>query len=143
MACMEARQALGWSRADLAATVGIRELLVAEFERGAAYLDINDLVAIKATLEAAGAHFRDSPPVITAHQSMGARAMLGWSRKMLARRAGVAERTLSDFERQARRPHSNNLAAIAGALESAGIEFIAENGGGPGVRLRHGLALQV
>jgi hypothetical protein len=29
----------------------------------------------------------------------------------------------------------NNLAAIRRALESAGVEFIAENGGGAGVRL--------
>jgi hypothetical protein len=29
-----------------------------------------------------------------------------------------------------------NLAAIRAALESAGVEFIAENGGGAGVRLR-------
>lgn len=31
---------------------------------------------------------------------------------------------------------ANNVAAVRQALESAGIEFIAENGGGPGVRLR-------
>ena len=30
----------------------------------------------------------------------------------------------------------NNLAAIKAALKSAGVEFIAENGGGPGVRLK-------
>ena len=29
-------------------------------------------------------------------------------------------------------------AAIRGALEAAGVEFIDENGGGPGVRLRKG-----
>lgn len=29
-----------------------------------------------------------------------------------------------------------NEAAIRAALEAAGVEFIAENGGGPGVRLR-------
>ncbi len=33
-------------------------------------------------------------------------------------------------------PHARTLAALQGALESAGIEFIAENGGGRGVRLR-------
>jgi hypothetical protein len=30
----------------------------------------------------------------------------------------------------------NNVAAVRSALEAAGVEFIAENGGGPGVRLR-------
>lgn len=31
-----------------------------------------------------------------------------------------------------------SVAAAQAALESAGVEFIAENGGGPGVRLRKG-----
>lgn len=30
------------------------------------------------------------------------------------------------------------VAAIRAALEAAGVEFIAENGGGPGVRLNRG-----
>jgi hypothetical protein len=29
-----------------------------------------------------------------------------------------------------------NVAAVVGVLEAAGIEFIPENGGGPGARLR-------
>jgi hypothetical protein len=33
---------------------------------------------------------------------------------------------------------ANNVAAVRNALESAGVEFIAENGGGAGVRLRKG-----
>ena len=32
---------------------------------------------------------------------------------------------------------SANEAALRGALESAGVDFIDENGGGAGVRLRH------
>jgi hypothetical protein len=31
---------------------------------------------------------------------------------------------------------TNNLEAIQRVLETAGVEFIAGNGGGPGVRLR-------
>ncbi|WP_374309840.1 hypothetical protein [Methylocella sp.] len=30
----------------------------------------------------------------------------------------------------------NNVSAVRSALEAAGVEFIAENGGGQGVRLR-------
>jgi len=32
--------------------------------------------------------------------------------------------------------HASTVAALKRALEVAGVEFIAENGGGPGVRLR-------
>lgn len=73
---------------------------------------------------------------ITPAQSKGARGMLDWSRKQLADSSGLAERTIIDFERGARVPHQNNLAAIQRAFEAAGVEFIAENGGGPGVRLQ-------
>lgn len=62
--------------------------------------------------------------------------MLGWSQGDLAEQAGVARQTVVDFERGARDPYPNNLAAIRAALETAGVEFLAENGGGPGVRLR-------
>lgn len=43
---------------------------------------------------------------------------------------------LNDIERGAVRPKASAVRAIEAALESAGVEFIAENGGGPGVRLR-------
>jgi transcriptional regulator with XRE-family HTH domain len=62
--------------------------------------------------------------------------MLGLSQTDLAAAANVARQTVVDFERSARTPYANNLAALRAALESAGIEFIPENGGGPGVRLR-------
>jgi len=32
--------------------------------------------------------------------------------------------------------HASTVAALTRALEAAGVEFIDENGGGPGVRLR-------
>lgn len=50
--------------------------------------------------------------------------------------AKVARKTLADFEGQKTSPNPRTLAAIRAALESAGVEFIAENGGGAGVRLR-------
>ncbi len=45
---------------------------------------------------------------------------------------------MRDFEKGRRVPSANNVAAIRSALEQAGVEFIAENGGGAGVRLRKG-----
>jgi transcriptional regulator with XRE-family HTH domain len=62
--------------------------------------------------------------------------MIGWNQNQLAEAAQVARQTVVDFERGARTPYANNLAAIRAALEAAGVEFIPENGGGAGVRLR-------
>jgi transcriptional regulator with XRE-family HTH domain len=62
--------------------------------------------------------------------------MLGWSRERLAEQSKVANATLADFEAGKRTPYDRTLADIRRALEEAGIEFIAENGGGAGARLR-------
>lgn len=69
-------------------------------------------------------------------QSKAARALIDWSREDLAGASKVSVRTVVDFERGARQPIPATLAAIRAALETAGVEFIAENGGGAGVRLR-------
>lgn len=73
---------------------------------------------------------------ITPDQCRGARAMLKMSQAELAEAAKVSKPTVVDFERGVRTPMPNNLISIRAALEAAGIEFIPENGGGPGVRLR-------
>lgn len=73
---------------------------------------------------------------ISSPQCRGARAMLGMSQRDLAEAAEVAPRTLADFETGTRQPHPRTLAAIQTALEAAGVEFIPENGGGAGVRLK-------
>jgi transcriptional regulator with XRE-family HTH domain len=76
------------------------------------------------------------PQDISREQCRAARALLDWSQAELAEAAKVARQTVVDFERGARTPYPNNLEAIRSALKAAGVEFIAENGGGPGVRLR-------
>lgn len=60
--------------------------------------------------------------------------MLGISQTDLAAAANVSRQTIVDFERGARMPYPNNLAAIRTALEAAGVEFT--NGDQPGVKLR-------
>ena len=69
-------------------------------------------------------------------QCRAARSLIGWSQDELEKASRVAKKTIADFERGARQPYPRTLADIRTALESAGVEFIAENGGGPGVRLR-------
>ncbi|PRH86940.1 transcriptional regulator [Labrys okinawensis] len=69
-------------------------------------------------------------------QCRAARGLLGWSQAQLSAASKVAPATLANFELGKRTPMPNNLAAIRGALETAGVIFVDENGEGPGVRLR-------
>lgn len=75
---------------------------------------------------------------ISAAQCRAGRALLAMQQEELAQAAKVARKTLADFEGQKSSPHPRTLAAIRAALEAAGVEFIPENGGGAGVRLRKG-----
>ena len=74
---------------------------------------------------------------ITRDQCRGARALLEWTQDRLAEAAGVAKKTLADFEAGKRTPYDRTLADIRRALETAGIELIPENGGGAGIRFRN------
>ncbi|KQV41215.1 helix-turn-helix transcriptional regulator [Rhizobium sp. Root1204] len=75
---------------------------------------------------------------ITGAQIRAARALVRWSAKDLAQAARIGVATVSRAEVEEGRTTltTANLKAIRLALESAGIEFIPENGGGVGVRFR-------
>jgi transcriptional regulator with XRE-family HTH domain len=64
-----------------------------------------------------------------------ARAALGMGVRDLASAAKVSIDTVVRFER-GDELKERTIDAIRNALEAAGIEFIEDNGGGPGVRLR-------
>jgi transcriptional regulator with XRE-family HTH domain len=64
-----------------------------------------------------------------------ARAAVGWGVRELAAAADVSPDTIARLER-GESLQARTLAAIRSALEAAGVEFIAENGGGAGVRLK-------
>jgi transcriptional regulator with XRE-family HTH domain len=63
-----------------------------------------------------------------------ARVAVGFGVRDLASAAKVAPLTVSRFER-GEELRARTIDAIRSALEAAGVEFITENGGGPGVRL--------
>ena len=75
---------------------------------------------------------------VSIRQIKAARSLLGWSQEELAGAADVSVPTIKRLEaadgllggREA------TTQKIMTALEKAGIEFIHENGGGSGVRLR-------
>lgn len=74
---------------------------------------------------------------MTPAQCRAARALVAMSQDRLAEASGVAKRTIASFEKEERQPYDRTLSALRLALEKAGIEFLAENGGGAGVRLRN------
>jgi transcriptional regulator with XRE-family HTH domain len=69
-------------------------------------------------------------------QCKAARSLLGWTQQRLAKSAGVGLSSLQDFEGERRATTAVVIGTLERALQKAGVEFIAENGGGPGVRLR-------
>ena len=70
-------------------------------------------------------------------QIRAARALVGWSQTEVAAAAGLSIPTVKRAEADAGiRASEDAVVAIANALKRAGVDFIAENGGGPGVRLR-------
>ena len=67
-----------------------------------------------------------------------ARALIRWSADDLARETTLSVTTIRRAELtegETSMTTANDL-AVRRALETAGVEFIDENGGGPGVRLR-------
>jgi transcriptional regulator with XRE-family HTH domain len=75
---------------------------------------------------------------ISSAQLRAARALLRWSALDLAKASKVGVATIRRVETiEGEIPvTAANEAALRATLESAGVEFIDENGGGPGVRLR-------
>lgn len=80
--------------------------------------------------------------MITGNQCVAARGLIGWKQADLSEAISAQGGKLSvtaiiAFEKGGAIRQSN-AAAIVAAFESAGVEFIPENGGGVGVRLKKG-----
>jgi transcriptional regulator with XRE-family HTH domain len=71
-------------------------------------------------------------------QIKAARELLGWSQEKLGEMSGVSISTIKRLEAEGGdlggRPATGEK--IVAALEKAGVEFIAEDNGGAGVRLK-------
>jgi predicted transcriptional regulator len=76
--------------------------------------------------------------VVAGEQLRAGRAMARIEQSDLAERAGVSVDTIKRLERTVGpvSANINTVSSIVRAIEAAGVEFIPENGGGAGVRLR-------
>ena len=75
---------------------------------------------------------------LTSAQIRAARALLRWSAEDLARESTLGVTTIRRAELAEGETSMTvaNDSAVRRTLEAGGVEFIDENGGGPGVRLR-------
>ena len=78
------------------------------------------------------------PKLLTSAQVRAARALVRWSAEDLARQCAVGVTTIrrAELADDETSMTAANDRAVRYALEAAGVEFIDENGGGPGVRLQ-------
>ena len=75
--------------------------------------------------------------MISAKQIKAARVFLEWEQRDLASHSGLSLPTIQRMEKfGVERSSAANAQRVRAALEAAGVEFIPENGGGPGVRLK-------
>jgi transcriptional regulator with XRE-family HTH domain len=155
-----ARALLGWSQEDLASATGISIATIRRLEAKDGPLGgrTETVEKLRRTLENAGIVFifslRSSAGMgvayktpsdavfeqkyLTGPQMRAARALIGWTAEELSRNSTVSLRTIQRAELISGRTSMTepNELAIRRAFQSAGVEFIDENGGGPGVRLR-------
>ncbi|MAW80380.1 MAG: transcriptional regulator [Parvularcula sp.] len=73
--------------------------------------------------------------MITPEQCRAGRALLDWTQRDLASRAKLTPLTIREFERGKSRLKDSTAQLLRMVFETAGVVFIDENGGGPGVRL--------
>lgn len=75
--------------------------------------------------------------MITSCQIRAARALINWSARELAEKAGVGVATVRRMELADSIPSSNaiTLNLVQKTLEAAGVEFIGDQDNRPGVRL--------
>lgn len=72
-------------------------------------------------------------------QCRAARGLLDWTQRDLAEATSLSVLTVRSFEKGGDMRDSNRT-LLRLAFEKAGVEFIAENGGGAGLRFRASIA---
>jgi transcriptional regulator with XRE-family HTH domain len=163
--CRAARALIGLTQAELAARAALGVSTIIDFEKQRRGVSEWGLHAIKSALEKEGLAFSPGgvsvaqpseiafaerrafinnivefhPHDVLGSQVRAARALLRWNIEDLAQATALSVNTIRRIEAaESQKPITRaNRIAIRRALEAAGIIFIDENGGGPGVRLHN------
>jgi transcriptional regulator with XRE-family HTH domain len=142
-----ARGLLGWSRAKLAIESNVGAYIIAGLENAARSVSDTAIDQMRLALEGGGAIFMvggksgveiatEAAMTITGAQVKAARELLGWSQIKLTLASGIDSGAIRRFETGKRLPPRSVGMALGRTLKSAGVIFTAENGDGPGVKLR-------
>lgn len=141
-----ARALLGWTWTDLSAASGLTVRTIAAVELADGRHNWRTIAAIRSAIEMAGVEFAQGAEgeplvrsrknwLVTGDQVREARRLLGMSGTRLNALAGLPAGTIEGFERTGRvrgpitiDPAADRFAAIRGALESVGVEFIDQSG---------------
>jgi DNA-binding XRE family transcriptional regulator len=163
--CRAARALLDVTQPQLAGMAGLGLSTVVDFERERRAVSQEAIAALQAALERAGIAFREGavemafqaglsditqrfrePHMgpksrgsrIASGQIRAGRALLRWSAADLARATALGINTIrrAELSEPETALTAANEFAIRRVLETAGVVFIEENGGGLGVRLR-------
>ena len=142
--CRAARALLGMDQVTLAEAASVSRSVIVDFESGSRKTIRRNLEAITVVLVEAGVEFTPENGGVglrrrqemTPAQCRAARGLVNIDQTTLADAASVSKSVIADFESEKRIPYKENLNAIQKALEDLGVEFIPENGGGPGLRLK-------
>ncbi|MDA9408090.1 helix-turn-helix domain-containing protein [Bradyrhizobium sp. CCBAU 45384] len=73
--------------------------------------------------------------LLTPPQARAARAWLYWSKRELAEKSGVSEKTILRFEKGESVPYASTLLKLRTAFEQAGINFQFEGATAKGIRI--------
>ena len=144
--CRAARGLVNIDQITLADAASVSRSVIVDFESGRRKTIRKNLEAIQQALEDFGVEFipdngggvmlAAAKAAVTPAQCRAARGLANIDQTTLAEAASISRSVIVDFENGKRVPHKENLDAIQKAFEDLGVEFIPENGGGPGLRLK-------
>jgi transcriptional regulator with XRE-family HTH domain len=150
--CRAARALLGITQSELAEAAGLGLSTVVDYEKERRQVSDQAIKAMQDALRRAGVAFHVAgvafsssgrtydnstrPLPMTNAQIRMARAALNWTVRDLAEATGLHRNTITNIEIGRYAGDQKSLGRIATVLRKAGVDFIDENGGGPGVRFR-------